>query len=217
MTIELDDVLTRSRELHRAIEAHLNNAVLEDSSRSESSFYMCTLSLEHGAGLRALISQGNAVSATALMRLQYEALVRGIWIEYAANEAQLEKICQPLTLETEQAAKSLPGLDDMLKKLENTPSAPQMAVIQLVDFKRVMLKALNSYVHGGLHPLRRHAEGFPIPLAIEVVRNSNGLATMAGMMMALLTRDPTITQPMRHIQLKFHDCLPQLLYPAAKA
>lgn len=216
MTIELDDVLARSRDLYSAIEVHLNNAVLENSSRSESSFYMCTLSLEHGAGLRALISQGNAVSATALMRPQYEALVRGIWIEYAANEAQLEKICQPLTLETEHAAKGLPGLDDMLKKLENTPSVPQMAVTQLMDFKRLMLKALNSYIHGGLHPLRRHAEGFPIQLAIEVVRNSNGLATMAGMMMALLTRDTSITQPMRRIQLKYQDCLPHLLYPAAR-
>lgn len=216
MTIELDDVLARSRDLYGAINAHLNDSVLEDSPRSESSFYMCALSLEHGAGLRALITQGNAVSATALMRPQYEALVRGIWIEYAANDAQLEKICQPLTLETEQAAKGLPGLDEMLKKLEGTPAVPPMAIAQLMEFKRMMLKALNSYVHGGIHPLRRHAEGFPIPLAIQIVRSSNALATMAAMMMALLTRDPSVTQPMSRIQLKFQDCLPDLLYPAAK-
>jgi len=56
--------------------------------------------------------------------------------------------------------------------------------------------------------LRRNADGFPVHLALQVLRNSNGLSTMT---MAVLTGDEAIAKPMRKIQLAFADCLPDLL------
>lgn len=81
----------------------------------------------------------------------------------------------------------------------------------LVRFKDVSWHAMNSFVHGGIHPLRRHAEGFPIPLALQILRNSNGPSTMTGMVLAALTSDEAITKPMSRIQPEFADCLPELL------
>lgn len=215
MTIELDATLSSSDKLYQTIKKNLENQALENSKRAEASFDICGLSLEHGAGLCCLISYGNAVSATALLRLQYEALVRGIWLWHAANDLQIEKICRPLTVDSEQAAKSLPGLDEMLKKLAATPTVPPLATAQLQHFRDVQVKALNSYIHGGIHPLRRHTEGFPLPLVIQVLKSSNALSTMAAMMMAILTGSPEAIDAMRQIQMKFKDCLPALLYPAA--
>jgi len=90
-------------------------------------------------------------------------------------------------------------------------SAPAAAHQMLVQFKGVSWHAMNSFVHGGIHPLRRHAEGFPVALALQVLRNSNGLLTMTGMALAVLTGDEAITKPMSRIQPEFADCLPELL------
>jgi hypothetical protein len=70
--------------------------------------------------------------------------------------------------------------------------------------------ALNSFVHAGIHPLRRHVEGYPLPLILDVLRNSNGLSTMAGMTLAILTGDENISQSMARVQPQFADCLPDL-------
>jgi hypothetical protein len=83
----------------------------------------------------------------------------------------------------------------------------------LVQFKDVSWNAMNSFVYGGIHPLRRSAEGFPVHLALQVLRNSNGLTTMTGMTMAILTGDEAISRTMSNIQPAFADCLPDLLKP----
>lgn len=72
---------------------------------------------------------------------------------------------------------------------------------------------MNSFVHSGIHPLQRSADGLPIQLALQVLRNSNGLSTMTGMTMAVLTGDEAVTRPMSKIQPAFADCLPDLLKP----
>ncbi|WP_409372491.1 DUF6988 family protein, partial [Pseudomonas nitroreducens] len=82
-----------------------------------------------------------------------------------------------------------------------------------VQFKDVTWSAMNSYVHSGIHPLRRHAEGYPLPLVLQILQSSNGLLTMTGMVAAILTGDERCIEPMRKIQTRFSDCLPELLAP----
>ena len=89
--------------------------------------------------------------------------------------------------------------------------APAVAHQMLAHFKDVSWHAMNSFVHGGIHPLRRSAEGFPVHLALQVLRNTNALATMTGMALAVLTGNEAIAKPMSKIQPEFADCLPELL------
>jgi len=58
---------------------------------------------------------------------------------------------------------------------------------------------------------RRQAEGYPLQLVEQVVRNSNGLQTMAGMLLAMYGTNPDAARGMSKIQLLFADCLPTLL------
>ena len=90
---------------------------------------------------------------------------------------------------------------------------PAAAHQMLAHLKDVSWNAMNSFVHGGIHPLRRSADGFPTHLALQVLRNSNGLSTMTGMTMAALTGDEAVSKPMSKIQPAFADCLPDLLKP----
>jgi hypothetical protein len=65
--------------------------------------------------------------------------------------------------------------------------------------------------HGGIHPLHRQAEGFPVHLALQIPRNSNGLLTMTGMALPILVGNATVAKSMIKIQSDFADCLPDLL------
>jgi hypothetical protein len=87
---------------------------------------------------------------------------------------------------------------------------PAAAYEMLADFKEASWGSLNSFVHGGIHPLRRHMEGYPVGLTLDVLRNSNALSTMAGMTLSLITGDRDIARAMGRIQPEFADCLPEL-------
>ena len=209
----LEHMLRRSDELHEKLLALLDDAEFDGSPRGEAAFGMCFVALEHGAALRALMALGLPTSAVSLMRLQFEALTRAMWLIYAASDDAIAKLLAPLTLESEQKAKNLPSASDMIEQMGKRvgQGVPAVAHQMLTHFKDVSWHAMNSFVHGGIHPLRRSAEGFPVHLALQALRNANALATMTGMALAILTGDEAITKPMSKIQPEFADCLPELL------
>ncbi|WP_376712353.1 DUF6988 family protein, partial [Acinetobacter baumannii] len=84
-----------------------------------------------------------------------------------------------MSVETAETGKDAPMLADMLKALGASPTAPQGLVEQLEACRKVMWKALNSFAHGGLHPLARFGTGYPRRLSCDVLRNSNALLAMA--------------------------------------
>lgn len=51
---------------------------------------MCSVALEHGMSLRALMAMGLPTSAVGLMRLQFEALTRAMWLQYAASDLAID-------------------------------------------------------------------------------------------------------------------------------
>lgn len=209
----LERMLRRSDELHERLLALLDDAEFDGSPRGEAAFGMCFVALEHGTALRALMALGLPTSAVSLMRLQFEALTRAMWLIYVASDHAIDKLLAPLTVESEQKAKNLPSASEMIEQIGKRvgQGAPAIAHQMLVQFKDVSWHAMNSFVHGGIHPLRRSAEGFPVHLALQVLRNANALATMTGMALAILTGDEAIAEPMSKIQPEFADCLPELL------
>ena len=209
----LEAMLGRSDELHEALLHIVDGATFDPSPRGEAAVGMCSVALEHGLSLRALLAMGLPTSAVGLMRLQFEALTRAMWLLYAASDAAIAKLSAPLTAESELAAKNLPSASDMIEQIGKRVGShvPAAAHQMLAHFKEVSWHAMNSFVHGGIHPLRRQADGFPVELALQILRNSNGLLTMTGMTLAILTGDASVTKPMSKIQPTFGDCLPELL------
>jgi hypothetical protein len=209
----LERMLHRSDALHARVLSLLGDAPFDGSPRGEAAFGMCFLALEHATALRTLMALRQPTSAVSLLRLQFEALVRALWVIYAASDTAVAKLLAPLTQESAQAAKNLPSVSEMMEQLGKRvgQGVPVAAHEMLVQFKDVSWQAMNSFVHGGIHPLRRSIEGFPVGLALQVLRNTNGLVTMTGMTLAILTCDEAIATPMSKIQPEFADCLPDLL------
>jgi hypothetical protein len=206
-------MLHRSDELHEALLGRVKGSPSDPSPRGEAAFLMCSVSLEHAVGVRVLVANRCYTAAIGLMRLQFESLTRAMWLLYVAREAAIAKLTVPLTPSGEQSAKNLPSVTEMMDQIRQGvgEKVPAAAYEMLARFKEAQWTALNSFVHGGIHPLSRHAEGYPVSLILDVLRSSNGLSTMAGMSLALLTGDENIVGSMSRVQPEFEDCLPELL------
>ena len=208
--MKIEEMLARSAELQNEILHLLENVPAHPGERFEACLAACGVALEHAQALRILFDIGCPTTAMSVLRLQFEALTRAMWMLYAATDLAIQKLTAPLTVESERVANKLPQVSDMVDAI--VKKAPVEASAMLVQFKDVSWSAMNSYVHSGIHPLRRHREGYPHQLILRILQNSNGLMTMTGMLAAILTGNEHCTKPMRAIQLKFKECLPPLLF-----
>lgn len=205
----MDDFLDRSDELHLEVLGLLDGASTYPGIRYEVALVACGVALEHALSLRLLVRAQCYTSAISMMRLQYEALTRSVWLLYAATDVQVDKMTSPLSLDAEHAAKKMPMFGAMLEQIVMT--APKQASRMLLGFKDANYHAMNSFVHSGIHPLRRHVEGYPIKLIQDVVRNSNGLSVMALQVGLILMGNPSSGGAIRAVQEEFHQVLPGLI------
>ncbi|GEA07512.1 hypothetical protein KUL42_22730 [Alteromonas sp. KUL42] len=204
----MDELLEKSEGLSSEFSRIFEYGPIDESNRVIASWVMCSVALEHSASLRQLVLNGNYTSAICIMRSQFEALTRALWLFYAASNQKVDNTMALLS-ERSQNADQKPNNSEMITKLEG--KAPEQAVQMLKEFRDIQWKALNSYVHGGIHALQRHGTGYPEKLVKDIIKSSNGLLTMTAMMAAILTGNKLIVQDISRIQLKHKDCLPVLL------
>jgi len=202
----INSLLSRSAELESKLLEFFALPPFDDSERTMASRVMCSIAFEHAESAKMLISAGNLTSATGLVRLQYEALVRAMWLLYAASDSAVSKLTSELTQETADRANRLPMLSEMLEKLQG--KAPQEPVNMLLEFKEYSWKPLSSFIHGGIHAIDRHSKGYPLPLLEQMVRISNGVSVMVGMLLVILHGGGEQRGKMPRIQREFADCLP---------
>ena len=205
----LEKLLERSQAFEGALSTLLGQdglRLFEESPKVLACAGACALSIEHAGTVRLSFAAGAPNSGTALLRLQFEALLRGAWLLHAATDQQAAKLTRSLDSEAEQLAKNMPGAVDMIEALGR--KAPAGLVLPLQQFQSVSLKALNSFVHSGIHPLRRVSEGFPQALGEQIVRNSNGLMHFGYRLLASLCGSQDLMNQTTRIYREFEDCLP---------
>jgi hypothetical protein len=210
--LDFEHLLSLSHQFSDVLAETVESAGDREYDVEASTIYAAAgLSFEHAHALRVLFEAGAPNSAAALLRLQYEALLRAAWLLYGATDHRLAKATAPLTADAAQAAKNLRSAEDMLLDLERalqaTPSLRGL-VLPLREIRDVSWQAMNSFVHAGLHPLTRGQSGFPTQLAADLVKNSNGMLHMAARLLARLTGSWEVTTAVEHSYLRFQDCLP---------
>lgn len=205
---KLETLIDRSFQMHEAVYRHVEQLSPCDDLRAAISFDSGALALEHASSSLELIDGGRLNSAMALMRPQFETLVRGIWLAHAASDLWVEKLAQPLTVSSEKQANDGPTPAEMLKQLEAGSDSPHAIVDQLKEFKAVLWKPLSGFTHGGIHPLSRQVTGYSPQLVLGALRNSNGLLGLTAQLMSLMTGDVTQMGPVRQMHQEFSDCLP---------
>src|SRR5690606_26522142 len=199
----INNLLLRSAELESRLTAFLALAPFDNSQRIATSRTMCGIAFEHAESAKLLISAGNLTSATGLVRLQYEALVRAMWLLYAASDADVSKLARELTPESAKRANKLAMLSEMIAQLHG--KAPAEPLNMLLEFKEYSWKPLSSFIHGGIHAIHRHSKGYPLSLLEQMVRISNGVSVMVGMLLVILHGSGGQSAKMLQIQLEFAD------------
>lgn len=216
--MDLERLLLRSDELDATIMRMLDLDHYPEygvgTERMGLSVTAASLSIDHARALRSLVEDGFVSSAVPLMRLQFESTTRSAWLLFAASETQVTLAAAPLTVEVDEAARKLPVAREMIKQLRGAsiavPAAAAPAAM-LGRFEDMQRHALNSFVHVGVHALRRHQDGFPLKLVCQLVECSNGLGTIAAMLLAMLTGDRVLAARMNRVHVGFEDCLTPLL------
>lgn len=200
--------LERNGLFHERVAENLSQLNPYPEQRYDLAMKSALLSIEHGTAAFALISGQLFAPGYTLLRTQFETLVRGIWFMYAASDAWIEKLNRPLTAEAAETSRDALMLAEMLKGLRASESAPSGLLDQLEACRDVMWKALNSYTHGGFHPLARFETGYPPRLSYDVLRNSNTMVALASQLAAIVTGDRQAMIPVRRLHTEFSDCLP---------
>ena len=111
------DVFEATDELAGKLLRLIDLPLCDGSQRLAVSDLACSLSFEHWAATRSLLKTGFLPSAVVVHRAQFEALLRSIWILYVASDEQLSKLDAVLNVETEQGAKNLPLVVEMMSAL----------------------------------------------------------------------------------------------------
>jgi hypothetical protein len=201
-----DDVFDQSDLLAEELLAVIDLPLNDDSSRLQVSDAACSLALEHWHSARSLLRAALLPSALVVHRAQFEALARSVWVAYAASDESISKLSATLTLETEQMAKNIPQVAEMMQDLAK--KAPPQAYDALSRFKDNSWKALNSYAHAGIHPIRRHRDGYPPELVRNVLRNTNGLAVLSCMQAVVLSGQQLLQRTLLDLADKRRACMP---------
>ncbi len=207
--MSMTSIFDESDDLSEELMALIDVPLFDDSARIKTSDAACSLSLEHWASVRGLLQSGLLSSALVVHRAQFEALTRSIWLLYAASEEHLSKLTSALSLESEQAAKNMPQTTEMMQALAK--KAPPPAYEALSRFRDNSWKALNSYAHAGIHPIRRHSDGYPTKLIHDVLRNTNGLAVVSCMQAAILSGQQSLQRDILATATNRPSCMPPLL------
>ena len=211
--MDLDNLLSRSAMLEERIESFFALPMPTDSARVRAVLTITSLGFEHARSLKYLVAARLCTSSAALLRVQYESLVRAIWVLQCATDADAELIISELTQESAKRASKIPMLSKMLEEIER--DAPHVPVAQLKEFKHYSWRPLSSYVHGGIHAVNRHGRGFPLELVCMQVRHSNGLLGLAGSLLLVIAGIPPEQEVMGKLSKEFEACFPPVAPPYA--
>lgn len=204
MKSKLETLYQRSSELEKVFYKFISFEPDNQSIRAAISKGLISISLEHCVSVRFLISQGLYTSAISLLRIQFESLVRAMWITYSANDSQVDLMSSELSHEVAKKAQKLPMISKMIEQLSS--DAPANAVNPLTEFQQHQYKALNSFLHSGVHAFYRSTRGYPDELLINAIKTTNGLLGISTVLSTVLTGREELVSQVYKTMRGYQDC-----------
>ena len=139
----LPEAIKRSKELSLWISRNIDGLPMVSERRSRLAAGCLHLAFDHHDAIIMLTERAVYGSAFALLRLLFEAYVRGVWLWYCAAETDLDNF------ENDDFDRSFGSLIGDLEKLD------AFSVGVLSWTKQDIWKLFNSFTHSGYHHVRR--------------------------------------------------------------
>lgn len=183
-----DEALIKATRLMSDIDMKLDGLKIKAKIEAHVSAALIQLSLEHFGAIVVLLQNKLNGSAAALIRLQYEALIRGIYFYYCANASEAECFF---------AGDEPPKIKLMIEALEKKPEFDS-GFLSLVHHRE--WKALNSYTHGGSAQVQRRYSGSNLANyysesdQLDILKSASGIALLAATQTALSCGCPEIAR-----------------------
>jgi hypothetical protein len=205
MGMTLEQLIERSEELDNALRQVMTDTPIPDETREQVAHALGLLSMEHGHGIRTLFRGDNPAPAMALLRPQFECLVRMNWVRWCASEKWMEDFSGDVDEDAPKEPEEFPRMYQMLGAFEGHEKKKIIGEA-FTALKLQGWDALNSYTHGGLRAVRRALNGFEAELIDEVIRTSNGLVFIAALHIAEGCRADELILRLHTAAANFNDC-----------
>ncbi len=208
---DLQNLLHRTIDLHDALATAVGESVHVGNRRDLLAQGTTSVVHEHGFAILALVREGQLASAAVLLRAQFEALVRALWLHYCAEDTWIERYFAAVQAEPRKDPNIARGMEEMLGDLES--GAPARITQLLRPLKTAAWGPLNSFVHSGVHAIVHQHLGPTPDFAVPTLLNSNGLTGMAAMLTAVMSGEPERVHAVASAQHAHLDCLPPIALP----
>lgn len=202
----LERVRYGTRAFHGALEPLWNELPETANKRVLAVHGFANIVRQHVAAQWVLVQHELDVSATALVRPTYEALVRATWVLHGAQDAWVAGFFTPRQEAVESDAETRKG-PDVTAMLEVIARHHPADIHQpLVALKEATWRAMHSYVHGGIRPLVQSFVPFPHREAGSLLINANGMLLLVTNVVRMAHG---LSSPMLPVlQQQYADCLP---------
>lgn len=175
----LDALRFGSRSLRVAVEPLWEELPDPPTLRAVAVRGFASIVRQHTASQWLLVQAELDLSATALVRPAYEALVRAIWTQAGADDPWIEGFFHPSpeAIGSDAETRMGPNVPHMLEVIKR--HHPEHVVAPLLALKEATWRAMHSFVHGGIRPVVQSYVPFPAREAGSLLINSNGMLLLA--------------------------------------
>lgn len=200
----LEQLIDRSEELDNSLRHAMTDTPIPDDTREHVAHGLGVLSMEHGHGIRTLFRGDNPAPAMALLRPQFECLVRMNWVRWCATDKWMDSFSGDVAEDATKEPEEFPKMYQMIAAFEGHEKKVVGEAFNALKLQG--WDALNSYTHGGLRAVRRALGGFEEGLIDEVIRTSNGLVFIAALHIAEGCKADELILQLYQTAAKFNDC-----------
>lgn len=171
---EVAAILQSAQQLVIWLAERQDGLVIKTDNATRVPGVLLDLCLEHHVGIVQLVTSRINGSAFALIRSQFESLVRGLWLHLCATADELHEFVEKDQLRL--------NFGEMLNVIEQHADFGDKVLSQ---YKIEGWKAMNGYTHGGMHQIARRVKAASIEPnyqpeeVIEVLKASGLFALLA--------------------------------------
>ncbi len=141
--MKTEELIAKSEKLIQWIEKQMDGLGINSEERARLASGCLDTALEHQKAILLLVSKSLFGSAFALVRLLFEAYIRGIWLHRCASTLELE------LFKAEKLGKSFGTLIEEIERIDGFEEGV------LSGTKLKSWKAMNSFTHSGFMQIAR--------------------------------------------------------------
>jgi hypothetical protein len=188
--------LSRSSSLIQGLDSALNGVDLQANDRVRISVSCVDLAMEHQRAIVLLISNELFGSAFSILRLAFEAYVRGVWLHRCATLGEIRDF----------KGGRVPCFASLLSRIE-TIEGFEDAILSRI--KKKSWKAMNDYTHSGYNQaVRRNIDNTIEPnydeeAILEVLEFANAIGLLSALEVARLANDDKLSEVILKRSMEF--------------